>query len=1013
MLTPQNGINIPGIILDELKTKDYSKDERFQSIGKKKRNAGKQLSRKEKRKQLRAEKKHKHISSHNQTKEEHNKPLIHKKITTMADTKSSKHYDNNKEPKQKKAKTSNAKTITTKLPFSSDDELSSGDFDEFDEDDLDAEEWEQLKELEENDSNEDESEGQDDDVEEELDETEPMTTEETMAKLKALKESKNKKKNTKTVTKTVTFDLPEEDKEAKEMTVEETMAELKRKKAAKKERKSNRHYEEEAVEYPLTPEEMAAIERDELDMKYYAKKLGLKSTKKKIRARDEFDAIGGLLEGLDYFENYGEEDEDYGDFAFGKSADRSQEEADDSKQSENESSESENEDDTKAFPSDDELSSGDFDEFEEGDLDEEEWEQLRELEGADSSDTETKSLKKKKKAKENPYVAPATSDSTDTYIPPSLRKKQLTSDGKSPKVLEIKQKVKSSLNKLSDSNITIIILSINELYDSYPRQYVTEAITNQIIEIIAQKNKLLDSFIMNYSAVAFALWKLRGIEMGAHFIQTVVETFLKSYKTQLSMLDTQKDDNEPTVLPKECNNIVTLLAYSYNFGFISCRLIYDLVRMFVEDPNEFTTELLLRIVAVSGQLIRGDDPSALKEILSILLKNVKPMKQQSPRLKFLLDTMSDLKNNRLKPSILATDHHLVKKMISNLVNSSSSNDALQVSLDDIRNVDMKGKWWLVGASWRGNMEHAFDEAKTERNSKQDNIKPATEIDIGDDLLDDIPDWAEIARKQRMNTDIRRAIFISIMSATDYMEAFSKLEKLNLKNKQTLEIPRVLMHCLLAEGGNSGYNPFYSLVACKICEHHQLLKSFQFLFWNVVKKFEDKSNGGYGSDDSSDEDTEEEFDGDEDKRLRNISNQGRFFGYLISEGILKLDTFKHVPIMGGLNSNGTLFVELLLYQLLLSIAKKSENKEKNKIDGKRKFNYKDTYLINTLTNGIKLENRSAILKGLKWFIQNKLKYKSYISGSAGSKPYERDLRRIKWASKRFVELIDEELEGVDY
>lgn len=53
--------------------------------------------------------------------------------------------------------------------------------------------------------------------------------------------------------------------------------------------------------------ELLLKERDELDMRYYAKKLNLEGKKKEIHARDEFQAIGGLLDGLDFFENYGQE----------------------------------------------------------------------------------------------------------------------------------------------------------------------------------------------------------------------------------------------------------------------------------------------------------------------------------------------------------------------------------------------------------------------------------------------------------------------------------------------------------------------------------------------------------------------------------------------------------------------------------------------------------------------------------------------------------------------------------
>lgn len=968
-MSGKHGIRIPGLLLDELKTHDYTNDERFQTVthskNKKKRSAKNQVSRKERRKQQRLEK-----SGNN------------RKTQSASQSKSNLvHAQKGSSENKRSAVPKKVIQLTPEQPFPSDDELTSGDFDEFDEDDLDDEEWEQLRELEEEGhAHEDEDDAKHDDNNEEP----------------------SKK------AKSVHFDLKEEHSDLeengdKEMTVEETMAALMAMKSRKnnalviKPSKKEPQLDETEVDYPAAPVDRIAIERDELDMRYYAKKLGLKGKSKKIRAKDEFDAIGGLLEGLDFIENFGEEDDDYGNFA-----------RDENTEEQNPRKEQESESDVEAglLPSDDELSSDDFDDFEEGDLNEEEWAQLRDLEEEDQDgheEIDTSTARSKRRARENPLVAPVVDHGA--YVPPSLRKAALEDKGESMTALEVRKSVKSSLNKLSDSNITTIISSLNELYDKYPRKHVTEAVTKQILDIVNQENKLLDSFIMNYSAVIFSLWKLRGTEIGALFIQSAVECFLQKFDNQIDAMQREDVDNSGEsahIFSKEPGNIVTLLAYCYNLGFISCRLIYDFIHLFVESPNEFTAELLLKVISISGPLIRGDDPSALKEIISELLANIKTIKNLPLRLKFLLDTMSDLKNNRLKPSILATSHQPLKKTLQGILNStSSSSEPLLVSLGDIRDVERKGKWWLIGSSWRGNMDNAFEEVQTPKSKVDEKTK---NFIVEDDLLDDIPNWSKLAKEQRMNTDVRRAIFISIMSAQDYIDAFTKLEKLNLKNRQSLEIPKVILHCLSRDSGVNGYNPYYALLANKLCEQqHSLVKSFQFLFWDIVKKFED---------DNLENDDEEEEDIDNDTRLRNIASRGKFFGYLISEGVLQLDMLKHVPLMSGLITDGILFMEVMLFQLLLSAAKKSEIKKRN-AEGEKIVTYKDESMHRLLRNGIKQENKSVILKGLRLFTNKKLKYQKYIVGKKGEKNYERDLRRLKWSVPKFVEIIDEELENVHF
>jgi nucleolar MIF4G domain-containing protein 1 len=61
----------------------------------------------------------------------------------------------------------------------------------------------------------------------------------------------------------------------------------------------------------------------------------------------------------------------------------------------------------------------------------------------------------------------------------------------------------------------------------------------------------------------------------------------------------------------------------------------------------------------------------------------------------------------------------------------------------------------------------------------------------------------------MVTDIKKAVFQAIVGSEDYLEAFEKLNSLNLKKTQQREIVRVLLHCCLNE---KTYNKYYTLLA---------------------------------------------------------------------------------------------------------------------------------------------------------------------------------------------------------
>ena len=146
--------------------------------------------------------------------------------------------------------------------------------------------------------------------------------------------------------------------------------------------------------------------------------------------------------------------------------------------------------------------------------------------------------------KENPYVAPGLEETKSSeelglahkrYIPPALRKKMALEAGESvsEETLKLRKSIKGPLNKLSEANISSIVSEINALYLSHPRQTLNEEITNIILDSIVQQGRLLDTFVYLHATIVVALYRLQGVEFGAHFIQTIVEKFETS-KTESS-----------------------------------------------------------------------------------------------------------------------------------------------------------------------------------------------------------------------------------------------------------------------------------------------------------------------------------------------------------------------------------------------------------------------------------------------------------------------------------------------
>ena len=83
-----------------------------------------------------------------------------------------------------------------------------------------------------------------------------------------------------------------------------------------------------------------------------------------------------------------------------------------------------------------------------------------------------------------------------------------------------------------------------------------------------------------------------------------------------------------------------------------------------------------------------------------------------------------------------------------------AHEPLRVSLEDLHSAERKGKWWLIGAAWSGDplVDKQAEFMKTSASNEE-----MTTDEASNNLV-------KLARAQGMNTDIRRGIFVVLMSS---------------------------------------------------------------------------------------------------------------------------------------------------------------------------------------------------------------------------------------------------------
>ncbi|CRG91063.1 Suppressor of glycerol defect protein 1 [Talaromyces islandicus] len=585
----------------------------------------------------------------------------------------------------------------------------------------------------------------------------------------------------------------------------------------------------------------------------------------------------------------------------------------------------------------------------------------------DNEDEEASSGATPKKVRENPYVAPVTKATPATkYIPPSMR---AAASGSTDDDVRLRRQAQGLLNKLSEANLVSILNDAEKLYRENPRQSVTSTFASLLLNLITDRTLLQDTFIILHAGFIAALYKVIGMDFGAIIIQKLVETFDKS-----------ADERGPFV-GKEHLNLMSLLSQLYNFHVIGSNLVFDYIRIFLEDITEANAELLLKIIRNSGPQLRQDDPSALKDIVLLIQPAVARVGEStlSVRTKFMIETITDLKNNRMKTGVAAStisSEHITKmrKILGSLNNRGiRASEPIRISRADIQNSEKKGKWWLVGASWKEDdpLEAARRELST-AGTKGRQSAAADEDSEGE------PDLVNIAKAHRMNTDVRRSIFVGIMSATDYRDAHVRLAKLHLKRNQEYEIPRVLVHCASEE---EAYNPYYTLIARRICSEmgRRLKMSFMFTLWDVFKRMGEKGD--------FDDDNDDEFNGfDEDDNstkldMKAIVNLAKMYGDLIADNSLTLAILKNLNF-AYLQPKTSTFVEVLI----ITIIQQSQAKKKSSAT-KRDEGQRDEKSLARIFLQIH-DTAPHIAKGLIYFVR-KVVAKSDIVASS------KDRKLVKW------------------
>ncbi|XP_004081162.1 nucleolar MIF4G domain-containing protein 1 [Oryzias latipes] len=574
---------------------------------------------------------------------------------------------------------------------------------------------------------------------------------------------------------------------------------------------------------------LEANEQEDREIKKLERFLGLNKRKNKKTLPQSFvtdglDYILGVLDSGSAAAGMYRGDDDDDDMEMAKENFEKLEESDTQQSEEDEKAEDEMASEVSENDDDD-----DDDDKEEDDMEEDEEEDVREgsdeLMESDAADEENKEESEDEDQSDEKAPPSLKSEAVTTepgkYVPPQLR--NAGDDKRKAELEKLRRNIKGLLNRLSEPNMGFVCSQLNELFMNYSRKDMNDTLTEVLLAACVTPTLMPDRLVTEHVLLVSILHHSVGLEVGAHFLETVVRRFDEVYKSSSE--------------GKECDNLVAIVAHLYNFQVVHSTLIFDILKLLLGSFLEKDIELILFVLKNVGFALRKDDPLALKELISEAQRKANDTKskfQDQTRVRFMLETMLALKNNDIRkiPGYDPEPVERLKKLQRTLIHRSSggSDVKLRVSLENLLAAEQVGRWWIVGSSWSGVPMIGKQEDPTAKHSSTEGWFSAKVL--------------ELARKQRMNTEVRRNIFCVLMTSEDYLDAFEKLLRMGLKDKQEREIVHVLMDCCLQE---KTFNGFYAVLGEKFCSHDRRFQmTFQFSLWDKFRELPNLSSSTFNN-----------------------------------------------------------------------------------------------------------------------------------------------------------------------
>ncbi|GAB7345213.1 hypothetical protein MBLNU457_3589t1 [Dothideomycetes sp. NU457] len=382
-----------------------------------------------------------------------------------------------------------------------------------------------------------------------------------------------------------------------------------------------------------------------------------------------------------------------------------------------------------------------------------------------------------------------------TYVPPARLKALQAEIGTDPQSKEyqrmaweaLKKSINGLINKVNVSNIKHIV----------PELFGENLVRGRglFCRSIMKAQAASLPFTPIYAAMV-AIVNTKLPQVGELLVNRLIIQFRKAFRR-----------NDKSV----CLSSTTFLAHLINQQVVHEMLAAQMLLLLLNNPSDDSVEIAVGLMKEVGQHIEEFNTQIALAVFD-QFRNILHEADIDKRTQYMIEVLFQIRKDKYKDNVAVREELDLVEEEDQITHNPGLND--QFDVQDGLNV------FKFDAEWEEN-EEAYKKLKAEILGEGDESDEEDGLDVSSEEGEEEVQQRQVEIKDQTNTDLvnlRRTIYLTIMSSGGFEECTHKLLRINLPPGLEHEMPSMLIECSSQE---RTFNKFYGLIGERLCKLNRM------------------------------------------------------------------------------------------------------------------------------------------------------------------------------------------------